>query len=87
MPRAHSRAEDDGYVLTVVHDCSDNVNGVDTVALHILDAHDLEGGPVATIAYPDVIAPGLHGCWTERVMPQEADEALPLCRDPFVDGL
>ena len=87
MPRAPRCAEDDGYVLTVVHDCSDTVNGVDTVALHILDASNLEGGPVATIAYPDVIAPGLHGCWTERVMPQEAGEALPLCCDPFVEGV
>ena len=87
MPRACSRAEDDGYVLTVVHDCSDTVDDIDKVALHILDAQNLEGGPVATIAYPDVIAPGLHGCWTERVMSQEAGEPLPLCRDPFVDGL
>jgi carotenoid cleavage dioxygenase-like enzyme len=62
IPRSQSpdTAEDDGHVITLVLDAEKN-----TSALEVLDARDLERGPVARCAFDHVIPLGFHGIWTE----------------------
>lgn len=50
--------EEDGYILTFVHDA-----GSETGLFLILDARNLSGEPVATIALPRRVPAGLHGSW------------------------
>ncbi len=59
-------AEDDGWVLSFVHDSDRNQSDV-----VILDAQDFSGEPVATIRLPVRVPNGFHGGWAP-------DAALPL---------
>ncbi|EFN55590.1 hypothetical protein CHLNCDRAFT_134121 [Chlorella variabilis] len=57
--RPGSTQEDDGWLLTVVFDSATLV-----CRLVILDARDVEAGPVATLRFRQPVPSGLHGCWT-----------------------
>jgi carotenoid cleavage dioxygenase len=51
-------AEDDGWVVTFVHD-----QATDMSDLIILDARDMGAGPVATVKLPRRVPFGFHGSW------------------------
>ena len=57
-PRSAGAAEDDGWVLSIVHD--ENVNQSSFV---IIDARAFEAGPVATVRLPRRVPYGAHGSW------------------------
>lgn len=58
IPRTADGDEDDGWVLTYIH------NGLtDTSDVVILDAQDFAGEPVATIHLPQRVPFGFHGSW------------------------
>jgi carotenoid cleavage dioxygenase-like enzyme len=50
--------EDDGYVLSFVHE-----EGSPSGSFVVLDAHQLDAGPIARIRLPRRIPAGLHGSW------------------------
>lgn len=52
--------EDDGYVITMVVDMVKNQS-----ECIILDASEIEKGPLATIILPHVIQTGTHACWVD----------------------
>nr|WP_151537875.1 carotenoid oxygenase family protein [Actinomadura montaniterrae] len=58
VPRSGARAEDDGYVLSYVHNPERNASD-----LVILSAQDFTGKPIAQIHLPSRIPLGLHGSW------------------------
>ena len=58
VPRAGDAAEDDGWVMSFVHDAS-----TDRSDLVILAAQDFAGEPVATIHLPQRVPFGFHGNW------------------------
>jgi carotenoid cleavage dioxygenase-like enzyme len=58
VPRSGARAEDDGYVLSYVHNPERNASD-----LVILAAQDFTGKPIAQIHLPSRIPLGLHGSW------------------------
>jgi len=58
VPAANASAEDDGYLLTYVHDPAD-----DKSELVILDASHLEKDPVARIHLQSRVPHGFHGSW------------------------
>jgi carotenoid cleavage dioxygenase len=58
VPRADDAAEDDGWVLSYVHDAT-----TDTSDVVILSAQDFTGDPVATIHLPVRVPFGFHGSW------------------------
>ena len=60
VPRGE--AEDDGYILVFVYDAARHVSD-----LVVLDAKDLAGEPVATVALGQHVPPLFHGIWTEDV--------------------
>lgn len=51
-------AEDDGWLLSVIYDAA-----TDRSDVVVLDARDLEAGPVATVALPVRVPYGFHGNW------------------------
>lgn len=57
-PRAGAAAEDDGYVVSFVHD---EREGRSEVA--VLRAADLAAGPVARVLLPQRVPLGFHACW------------------------
>jgi carotenoid cleavage dioxygenase len=58
VPRSADAAEDDGWVLTTVHDATTGLG--DVVIVH---AQDFTGEPVATIHLPARVPFGFHGSW------------------------
>ena len=54
----NSSGEDDGWVMSIVHDTSTNQS-----KLVIIDAHEFDRGPVATIYLPRRVPYGAHGSW------------------------
>jgi carotenoid cleavage dioxygenase-like enzyme len=58
VPREGSAAEDDGWLLVLVHDV-----GADTAELVVLDAADPTAGPTATVHLPRRVPFGFHGNW------------------------
>jgi carotenoid cleavage dioxygenase len=58
VPRTGSDEEDDGYVLSYVHNPDRNASD-----LVILSAQDFTGKPIARIHLPSRIPLGLHGSW------------------------
>jgi len=58
VARAGSTAEDDGWLLTFVHDVAN-----DTAELVVLDAQDFDRGYVAKVKLPQRIPYGFHGNW------------------------
>jgi all-trans-8'-apo-beta-carotenal 15,15'-oxygenase len=62
-PQANTVAdEDDGWVLAVVYDAGRHASD-----LVILDARNLQAGPLATVHLPHHLPHGLHGSFTSRV--------------------
>lgn len=60
VPRPGAAAEDDGWLLCVVFH-----SGTGESQLAILDARDVEQGPVAVLQFRQPIPSGLHGCWAD----------------------
>ncbi len=58
VPRESSRAEDDAWLVGLVHDRSEG-----RAELAVLAADDLSAGPVATVEVPVRIPLGFHGNW------------------------
>ncbi len=57
-PRDTGESEDDGWLMTFVHDR--RAGRSDFV---VLDARDVSAGPVATVELPVRVPPGFHACW------------------------
>lgn len=58
VPDPDGSAEDDGWLMSYVHD--ENVNGAELV---ILDARDLGRAPLARVPLPQRVPYGFHGNW------------------------
>ena len=58
VPAADDAAEDEGWVLSFVHDLAE-----DRSDLLVLDAADFTGEPVATVHLPVRVPAGFHGNW------------------------
>ena len=58
VPRSDDAAEDDGWIMSVVHDAA-----TDTSQLVLLDAQDFAGAPVCTVQLPTRVPFGFHGNW------------------------
>ncbi|MFN3258729.1 MAG: carotenoid oxygenase family protein [Ilumatobacter sp.] len=58
VPADGATSEDDGYLLTFVHD-----ETTDTSHLTVLDASSIESDPVAQVHLPRRIPAGFHGSW------------------------
>ncbi len=58
IPRHETSAEDDGWVMSVIHDANE-----DRGELVILDAGDFTGEPVARVLLPARVPFGFHGNW------------------------
>ena len=58
VPASATAAEDEGWLMTYVYDAAR-----DGSELVILDAADVSGKPVATIALPQRVPFGFHGSW------------------------
>jgi len=56
----NAKAEDDGYVISMVADMN-----TDSSEIMILRADDLAAGPVARILLPERMGIGTHACWVE----------------------
>ena len=56
-PAANAKREDDGYLMTYVHDAN-----TDTSQFVIMDASSMDSTPVATIDLPRIPS-GFHGSW------------------------
>ena len=61
VARPGSKAEDDGWILVLVHD-GDNVS----TDLAILDAQKISEGPIANLKLPTYVPMGVHGSWTDE---------------------
>jgi carotenoid cleavage dioxygenase len=57
-PRIDATAEDDGYLLSFVHDERENRS-----ELLIVDAKNVTDGPVARVLLPHRVPMGFHACW------------------------
>ena len=57
-PRVGARAEDDGYLVSFVHDARE-----DRAEVQVFDAQTLEDGPIARLRLPDAVPNGFHACW------------------------
>ena len=65
VSRPDPTAEDDGWLLTFVHDVP-----AGTAELVVLDAQDLLRGPVARVLLPQRVPYGFHGNWvSDRSVP------------------
>ncbi|KAL4425965.1 hypothetical protein ABPG75_009981 [Micractinium tetrahymenae] len=60
VPRPGASAEDDGWLLSCMFH-----SGTGVSQLVILDARDVEKGPVAVLQFCKPVPSGLHGCWTD----------------------
>ncbi|GAA1257211.1 carotenoid oxygenase family protein [Pseudonocardia aurantiaca] len=58
VPRPGAEAEDDGWILSVVHDAA-----TDHSELVVLDAADVEADPIARVHLPRRVPFGFHGNW------------------------
>jgi carotenoid cleavage dioxygenase len=57
-PKAGSKSEDDGYLVCFVHDEAQNQS-----ECQIIDAQNIEAGPIATIIMPFRVPYGFHAGW------------------------
>ena len=57
-PRENASAEDDGYLVSFVHDRRE-----DRSEVVILDAADIEAGPLARVILPQRVPLGFHAAW------------------------
>ncbi len=68
VARTSNTAEDDGWLLTLVHDL-----GANSAELVVLDAADLDRGYVAQVKLPQRVPFGFHGNWvSDHSVPEEA---------------
>ena len=58
IPRDDAAAEDDGWLMALVHDA-----GTDRSELLVLSAEDPTAGPVASVELPTRVPVGFHGNW------------------------
>ena len=58
IPEENAKEEDDGYVITFVTDERDQ-----TSEAIIVDAKNVDKGPLARIKIPQQVPLGFHGCW------------------------
>ncbi len=61
VPRPDARGEDDGHLLSLVHDEAEGQS-----ELLVIDARDFEAGPVARVLLPQRVPYGFHGLWLPR---------------------
>jgi carotenoid cleavage dioxygenase-like enzyme len=61
VPRPEATAEDDGWLLTLVHD-----EKLETSQLLIVNAQAINSEPVARIIIPQRVPYGFHAIWVER---------------------
>ncbi|KAG0448224.1 hypothetical protein HPP92_027919 [Vanilla planifolia] len=62
VPKQGDVKEDDGWVITFVHDEDTNTSQV-----HIIDAKNFEGDPIAKITLPRRVPYGFHGTFIPRL--------------------
>ena len=60
VPRSADAAEDDGFVLNLVHDANR-----DETALDVLDARAIDAEPVARLWLDERVPVGFHGNWSQ----------------------
>lgn len=58
---AQSHLEDDGWVMTLCYDAAMHQS-----ELVLLEASDIEAGPIAVLPLQKTIPHGLHGNWSEK---------------------
>ncbi|MBW4630664.1 MAG: carotenoid oxygenase family protein [Iphinoe sp. HA4291-MV1] len=61
VPRPGATAEDDGWLVTFVHDTTE-----DTSELVVVSAQDITGEPVARVLIPQRVPYGFHGAWVSE---------------------
>ena len=57
-PRTNAKDEDDGYLVSFITDMNENRS-----ECILVDAKDIEAGPVCRILLPHRISSGTHACW------------------------
>lgn len=67
VPRIGAKSEDDGYLVTFISDLKQ-----DRSECVILDAQNIEAGPVCQIILPHRICSGTHACWADGPTVREA---------------
>ncbi|MFJ4963427.1 carotenoid oxygenase family protein [Streptomyces sp. NPDC088729] len=60
VPRPGAQEEDDGWIMSVVHD-----GNTDRAELVILDAADITAAPIARVHLPNRVPFGFHGNWVD----------------------
>lgn len=60
-PRVGARGEDDGFLVSFITDMA-----ADRSECVVIDAADIEAGPVCRIILPHRISSGTHACWAGR---------------------
>jgi len=58
VPSENPNSEDEGYLLSFVYNQADDISD-----LIILNAQDLNSGPLARIKLPQRVPYGFHGNW------------------------
>ena len=58
VARENSSAEDDGYLITYVHDLAQG-----SAEFVVMDAQDFDRGYLARVALPQRVPFGFHGSW------------------------
>lgn len=70
-PRNEATAEDDGWLLTLLHDENQNQS-----ELLVVDAQQLEAEPVARVILPQRVPYGFHAAWISESQLQATSNAL-----------
>ncbi len=60
VPRIGAQAEDDGYLISYTSDVENDIS-----ECVILDAQDIEAGPICRIKLPERICSGTHAVWAD----------------------
>ena len=61
-PRINAKDEDDGYLVSFITDMKENRS-----ECVLIDAKDIEAGPVCRIILPHRICSGTHATWAPRI--------------------
>jgi carotenoid cleavage dioxygenase-like enzyme len=69
VPRINAQSEDDGYLVSFITDTKQ-----DRSECVLIDAQNIEAGPVCTIVLPHRIASGTHATWANGPTVREAQE-------------
>ena len=76
-PRVDAKAEDDGYLVSFVTDMNENRS-----ECIVVDAANIEDGPVCRILLPHRISSGTHATWASRQQIEGAIGAGPAAAEP-----